>query len=137
MTHGQEKHARIAARLVPLAFLGAVGTGVAVVLAGPRAILALALGLLLLTPVVWILVSALWPARAERGCPACGRDALARIDPRATHGVHCGACGFRDETRSAWLLAEEEGPLEEIVVAERGRWRARVGSAVDTAAPPD
>lgn len=137
MTHREEKRARLAGRLVPLAFLAAVGTGVAVVLAGPRAVLAIALGILLLTPVAWVLVSALWPARAERGCPACGRDALRRIDPRATHGVRCDACGFRDETRSAWLLAEEEGPLEDIVVAERGRRRARSGSAVDTTAPPD
>ena len=36
--------------------------------------------------------------------------------------MHRGhACGWRDESASAWLLAEEEGPLEELVLAQRRR----------------
>jgi hypothetical protein len=104
----------------PLAFLGAVALGVWITRAEPP-LFGLLLALLALVPVGWVLVSSLWPARAERGCPACRKDALVRADPRATHGLVCRACGWRDESASAWLLAEEEGPLEELVLAERRR----------------
>jgi len=106
---------------LPLVFLSAVGLGVWIAFARPvRLTTALLVGLACV-PIGWVLVSALWPARAERRCPACGKDALARLDARATHGLRCRACGWTDESASAWLLAEEEGPLEEIVLAERGR----------------
>jgi len=112
----------------PAFLLLAVLAGVAIVVAGPHFLFAGVLAALAAVPVVWVAVSALWPARAERRCPACGKDALARLDARATHGLVCRACGFRDESASAWLLAEEEGPLEEIVLAERARSRARTPS---------
>ncbi|HEX6881728.1 MAG TPA: hypothetical protein VF530_00025 [Planctomycetota bacterium] len=109
--------------LVPGLMLAAVLVGVLLVRGGSSAwfgAVALALGIV---PAGWVLVSALFPARAERRCPACGQDALARRSPDATHGLRCLACGWADETASAWLLAEEEGPLEHIVLAERGRTR--------------
>jgi len=109
--------------LVPGLMLAAVLVGVLLVRGGSPAwfgAVALTLGIL---PAGWVLVSALFPARAERRCPACGQDALARRSPDATHGLRCRACGWADEAASAWLLAEEEGPLEHIVLAERGRAR--------------
>src|SRR5262245_11890907 len=110
--------------LGPALCLGAVVLGAGIVLAGPLSLFGLVLAGLALVPVGWVLVSALFPARAERRCPACGGESLARLDAHATHGLVCRACGWRDESASAWLMAEEEGPLEEIVLAERGRARA-------------
>ena len=105
----------------PAFFLLAVAAGVGIVLHRPLSMFGGVLAALAAVPVGWVLASALWPAKAERRCPACGKDALERLDERATHGLVCRACGHRDASASAWLLAEEEGPLEEIVLAERGR----------------
>jgi hypothetical protein len=104
----------------PALFLGAVGVAAWIVFARPP-LFGVLLAVLLVGPLSWILVSTLWPARAERRCPGCGADALVRSDPRATHGLACEQCGWRDESASAWLLAEEEGSLEELVLAARGR----------------
>jgi len=105
----------------PAVFLAAVLGGVAIVFTGPLALLWVLVGALVLVPAGWVLVSALFPGKAERRCPACGAESLERLDARRTHGLGCRACGWRDESASAWLLAEEEGPLEDIVLAERGR----------------
>jgi len=115
--------------LLPVVLLGATALGVGLALSRPRGLfmaLLVALGCL---PVVWILLSALWPAKAERRCPACGEECLVRLDERSTHGLGCTACGWRDESASAWLLAEEEGPLEELVLGERAARRTSVHSA--------
>jgi DNA-directed RNA polymerase subunit RPC12/RpoP len=117
----------------PALFLLAVGLAVAIVLRRPISLFGAVLIGLAVVPVGWVLASALWPARAERRCPACGKDALQRLDERATQGLVCRACGFRDAHASAWLLAEEEGPLEKIVLAERGR--GAPPSAVDSPRP--
>lgn len=114
----------------PVFFLLAVAAGIAIVLQRPLYLFAGVLVALAAVPIGWVLVSALLPARAERRCPACGKDALQRLDPRATQGLVCRACGLRDENASAWYLAEEEGPLERIVLAERGR--AAPPGAVDS-----
>jgi hypothetical protein len=117
----------------PLAFLAAVGLGAWIVFARPFALFTGVVLALAAVPVIWVMVSALWPARAERGCPRCGRDSVRRLDPRAVHGLACDACGWRDESASAWLLAEEEGPLEELVLAERGGAAPAAGlGAVDS-----
>jgi hypothetical protein len=107
--------------LAPLALLGAVGLGTWIVFARPLTLFGVVLVVLATVPVAWVLVSALLPAKADRGCPACEADALARSDPMATHGLVCRACGWSDDSASAWLLAEEEGPLEELVLAARAR----------------
>ena len=120
--------------LVPPLCLTAALAGGWIVLGAPHALLGAAV-VFFLVPIVWVLASALWPAKAERTCPACKSERLERIDPAATVGITCRACGWRDESASAWLLAEEEGPLERIVLAERrsrrvdparGRERKRV-----------
>src|ERR1700752_1634982 len=106
--------------LAPLWILAAVVLARRVVLGEPRAFLALGV-LALSLPFLWVLVSTLWPAKADRVCPVCKKDRLERIDRGTTVGVRCGACGWRDESASSWLLAEEEGPLEEVVLRQRRR----------------
>jgi hypothetical protein len=124
---------RRAGWFAPPVLLLAVLLGAGTARRGPFSLFGLVLLALALAPALWVLVSALWPARAERRCPACGRDGLARASPRSTVGLVCRACGWRDEESSSWLLAEEEGPLEEVVLEQRvrkqlaGRAPARAG----------
>jgi hypothetical protein len=119
---GPRVSARAAARvgwLVPPLMLLAVFGALRLALGGPDLMLGLALGLLLGLGFLWVLISSLLPAKADRCCPGCGADSLERIDADSTRGHHCRACGHRDEHASAWLLAEEEGPLERTVMRER------------------
>ena len=55
---------------------------------------------------------------AEERCPV-------RLDPETTQGLRCRACGQVDEEATGWFLAEEEGPLEELVLLQRARKRKR------------
>jgi hypothetical protein len=112
---------RRAGWFVPPVLLLAVLLGAGIARRGPFSLFGLVLLALALVPALWVLVSALWPARAERRCPACGRDGLARASPRSTVGLVCRACGWRDDEASSWTLAEEEGPLEDVVLEQRGR----------------
>lgn len=106
---------------LPVVLLAAVGLGLWIVRARPLSLFGAVLVGLACVPAGWVLVSALFPAKAERRCPACGADALVRLDARSTQGLRCRACDWCDPSASAWLLAEEEGPLEDIVLAQRGR----------------
>jgi len=115
---------------MPAVFLFAVALGVWIVFRRPLSLFVGVLASLAAVPVGWVMISALWPARAERRCPACGANALERIDRQKSHGLVCRACGHRDESASAWLLAEEEGTLEDMVLAERGN--RRKSGAVDS-----
>lgn len=45
---------------------------------------------------VWVLVSAMSPAKPDRKCPGCGKEGLVKIC-RGEPGVRCELCGFRDE----------------------------------------
>jgi hypothetical protein len=119
--------------LVAPLMLAAVALAGLLVLRLPFGVFGKCLAVLFALPFLWILVSVLWPARADRTCPRCGGAGLRRIDPGTTHGVACSACGWRDEGESAWLLAEEEGPLEEIVLAQRRRRATGGGAQVDSA----
>ncbi|MCP3916600.1 MAG: hypothetical protein GY711_13670 [bacterium] len=74
--------------------------------------------------ILWIAVSALAPSKADRTCPDCGEKGLERMNQGSTQGVVCTACGFRDAEESSFYMAEEEGPLEPIALAERRRRRA-------------
>ena len=71
--------------------------------------------------VLWVALSALWPAKADRRCPKCGEDTLVRLDPDTTTGLRCSACDHVDPEATSWFLAEEEGPLEDLVLRQRGR----------------
>jgi hypothetical protein len=117
--------------------LAAVVLGGYLVRNPPRGSLGIVLGSLLVLALGWIFVSVLWPARADRTCPACGAKALVRVDPDETHGLECAECGWRDETTSAWLIAEEEGPLEDVVLRQReARRGAKAGGpGMDTQRP--
>jgi len=115
--------------LTPVVFFAAAIGGVRLVLDPPEGIVGIVLGALVVVGLGWILTSILWPARADRRCPACGEDALERLDLDSTVGLRCSACGHTDETASAWYLAEEEGPLEEIVLEERRTRAAARGRA--------
>src|SRR5262245_10767997 len=78
---GMSARARVA-WLAPVFLLAAVLLGAWIVLARPLSLFVGLLVVLATVPVGWVIVSSLWPARAERACPACRADALARIDPR-------------------------------------------------------
>lgn len=107
--------------LLPPILVAAVATAAMLVRGDLGGLFGLAFGLLVALGLTWILISVFFPPRADRSCPACGQETLERLDPRSTSGVRCSACGHRDEQRSAWLMAEEEGPLEPTVLRERGR----------------
>lgn len=112
----------VAGWLVPPLLLGATAFGVWVVLAGPSGMFGWVVGALVVLALGWVLVSSLFPGSADRTCPACGRDTLVRLDD-STRGVVCKACHHRDETASAFFLAEEEGALEPELLARRRRYR--------------
>ncbi len=102
--------------------LASTGLGFALVMNAPGTIAIWVLGGGTALALIWILGSAFWPAKADRGCPECGADALRRMDPNTTRGLVCTACGHRDPEASGWFLAEEEGVLDDILAQEtRGR----------------
>ena len=105
--------------LLPLLLLAAAGGGTAIVLVRPPWLTGAVLALLLGGGLAWIAASVFWPAAADRRCPDCGEEALERLDPATTVGLRCGACGRVDPDASGWFLAEEEGPLEELVLRRR------------------
>jgi len=127
--------------LFPLVMMLAVVLGAVIVRGQPRVALGVILTLMLLIPVVWVLVSVLWPGTADRGCPGCGEDTLVRSNPESTVGLECPSCGWHDEVASGWFLAEEEGLMEDIVLRQRGRLplakRKPNRSVVDTSARAD
>jgi hypothetical protein len=113
---------------IPPTFLAATATGVLLVLRGPDRYFGLALGLLLALSVLWILVSVLFPGSVERTCPRCGEESLQPLDSSSTRGVVCAECDHVDPDQSSFMMAEEEGSLGAIVIAERERSRAAPSS---------
>ncbi len=107
--------------LIPLVLLGAVGVGAVLVLARPPWLAPLGLWALFGLCATWLGVSVFWPAKTNRECPKCGEEALVRLDDQTTIGVRCEACGQVDREATSWFIAEEEGPLEEVVLRQRGR----------------
>lgn len=112
--------------LTPLLFLS-TALGMWIVLANPAGLFGWVVGGIASLALIWVLVSALFPARADRTCPACGRDTLVRVSEASTEGLLCKACAWRDETQSSFLLAEEEGALEPLLLAKRRRRLAEEG----------
>ena len=101
--------------------LSAAAAGLLFVWRGPDEVFGLVFGLVVALGIVWILISALLPGQAERTCPVCGGAGLERLDRETTRGLRCRLCRWQDESASSFLLAEEEGPLEDIVLRERRR----------------
>lgn len=107
--------------ILPPLLLAATGLGAWLVTAGPPRMFGWVVGACAVLAVVWVLVSALFPGQPERTCPACERDTLVPASRESTAGVLCKACGFSDGEASSFLMAEEEGPLEPMVLARRRR----------------
>ena len=113
--------------LLPLVFLSATLAGVWLVMRGPvewfGGLLAIAIVLVL----GWVVASTVLPnAPVDRSCPKCGlEDGLRPAHEDTTRGIACRACDYRDETASAWMIAEEDGPLEDVVLRERAARRGQ------------
>lgn len=110
--------------LPPLLLTAAVG-GASLVLWRPAWLSGAVLTVLVGAGFLWVIVGVFWPASADRTCPECGEEALERLDPSSTTGLRCSDCGHVDAEATGWFLAEEEGPLEELVLRQRGRRRGR------------
>lgn len=106
----------------------ATAAGVGLVFLRPDWLLGAVLAVVLGSGFLWVLISAFTPAEADRRCPDCGENALVRLDPSTTRGLRCEACGHVDAEASGWFLAEEEGPLEELVLESRRRKKAASAS---------
>jgi hypothetical protein len=109
--------------LVGPLLLCAIAGAVSLVFRGPSALFGIALACFAALGVAWVLVCVFSSARADRTCPGCGREELTRLDPFSTRGVVCRTCGRLDREQSSFLMAEEEGPIEPIVMQERRRKR--------------
>ena len=114
--------------LAPLLTLVTAG-GVALVFLRPDWILGAVLAVVIGSGFLWVLISAFTPAEADRTCPSCGEESLERLEADSTRGLRCTACDFVDPAASGWFLAEDEGPLEHLVLAERRRKRERKAAA--------
>lgn len=94
------------------------------ILRGPDELFGWAFGGVLALGLAWILISSLFPGKADRRCPRCGVEALERLDPKTTRGLRCSACGLVDAHSSSFLLAEDEGAvIEDIALRDRSRRR--------------
>ena len=122
-----------AAWLVGPALLAASASAVTLVLRGPDRLFGWAVGATAVLALGWVLACALSPARADRRYPACGEESLERLDRGTTRGLACRTCGHSDAHASSFLLAEAEGPLEPIVLAERARRAGRTARPAGTA----
>ena len=118
---GEDVRIERAAWLIGPLLLASVAAGMLFVFRGVDHLFGVALGLVMGLGFLWILVSVLFPAKPDRACPACSERTLERLDPKSTTGLCCGACGWQDEEASSFLLAEEEGTFEDVVLRERRR----------------
>jgi hypothetical protein len=114
----------IAAWLVAPTLLAATATGILFVMRGPDRFFAYAVSTLFALAVAWVLISVFFPAAPERTCPRCGGGTLQRLDASTLRGVACSACGFADPEQSSFLMAEEEGSIEFLVLSERALSRS-------------
>lgn len=115
---------RVGGWLVAPLLLGATAAGVLFVLRGPDHLFGAVFTGVLGLGLAWILISSLFPGRADRRCPRCSKDGLERLDARSTRGVRCRACGMVDAHASSFLLAEADGAaLEDIALRDRSRRR--------------
>jgi hypothetical protein len=106
--------------LVAPLLLGAVFTAFALLRQGPEALLGPVLVAVGAVPLLWLLVSIVFPARTDRRCPECGAEALEPLREDDLQGLRCGACAYSDEHASAWKFAEEDDrPLEPLVLRQR------------------
>ncbi len=118
------RRGRIVGWLVAPLILASIACAFALVLNGPDSLFGIVFGAVVALGLGWILVCSLFPAKADRKCPQCGKNGLVRLDVRTTRGIRCTRCSFRDETASSFLIAEDEGvAIEKTVLHERDRRR--------------
>lgn len=115
---------RVGAWLVAPLLMGATAAGVLFVMRGPDQVFGAVFTGVLALGLAWILISSLFPGRADRRCPRCTQQGLERLDPRSTRGVRCRACGMVDAHASSFLLAEDDGAqLEDVALRARSKRR--------------
>lgn len=115
---------------LPPLLLGSVALGVVLLLKRPDGLWSYVVGGMVALTLGWIVVSSLWPGKPDRTCPECGSEGLQRLDEQSHRGLRCRDCGYQDETASSFMIAEEEGTLEETVLRERGRKRIARGESL-------
>lgn len=116
-----ERHGGWLSFVLPAALLAGACLPLVFIVRRPVGLFGWVLGIGFTAVLLWIVVSTLWPGRADRTCPECGGQGLRRLDPTTTRGLECSECGWSDPDESSWMIAEEEGPLEEVVMRQRGR----------------
>ena len=107
--------------LIPLVLLAATLAGAGLVFWRPAWLMGAVLTVVFGAVGLWLAVCVFWPASADRTCSACGEETLVRLDPDSSLGLRCTSCEFVDREATSWFLAEEEGPLEDLVLRQRGR----------------
>ena len=123
-THASSTPRRLAVWLSPLALMGAIA-GAILILRSPWNLFPWVLGFLLAVALLWVLVSSLYPGKPDRRCPACGQEALERAEASSTRGLTCSHCLWSDPDASSFLLAEEEGALDDLLRNDRVSPEAR------------
>lgn len=112
--------------LVAPLFLTAVIGGLVLLRRGPDGLFTTVLVGVAAVPVLWGLISMLFPAYPDRRCMECGELGLVPLSEVELHGVRCTECGHVDETVGTWKFAEErDAPLEPLVIASRKRLARR------------
>ncbi len=111
---------RFAGWFVPPIFLGVTLGTLVLLRRGPDEFFVGVLSITFALPVVWGLISVFFPAYADRRCPECKGLTLDSIADDALYGLSCSACGYVDESATAWKFAEErDAPLEPMVLKSR------------------
>jgi len=91
--------------VLPLSWLLIAAAAFAISLAGRAWLPYVVGGSLACGWLAWVLFSALSPAKPDRRCPRCRREALRRLSAASDLGIRCSACGFEDENdHRAYLL---------------------------------
>lgn len=105
--------------VAPLLLAAMLGTFV-LIRKAPEGVFTLFIAAVCAVPVIWGLVSILFPASPDRRCPECGELGLEAMSELELHGVRCTDCGYEDESVGTWIFAEErDAPLEPLVIASR------------------
>ncbi len=119
-TQRRQRWERVAGWLIAPLCLSATVAAVLFIQRGPDHVFGVVFTGVLALGLAWILISSLFPGRADRRCPRCSRETLERLDRRSTRGLRCRSCGLVDAHSSSFLLAEDEGEqLEDIAMRDR------------------
>ena len=87
-----------------LLFLAILGGSALLLLAYPWVVVKVLAVLLLVSPVAYLFLCALFPPAIDKTCPACRQPALVPLRPGEPIGVRCTACGQVDEEHTTAYL---------------------------------